>query len=64
MEAATVGEGGLGVGVRFDSGFSDSNFGEGAWLVWVPVMEVFNELVRGELGGRKPGKLFVSTLIS
>ncbi len=37
---------------KLDRGFSDGDFGEWSWFVWVTVVEIFNEIIGGELGGR------------
>ncbi len=37
---------------RLDGGFSDSDFGEWSWFVWVVAVKIFNEIIHRELGGQ------------
>ncbi len=32
--------------------FRGGDFGEWPWFVWVTVVEIFNEIIGGELGGQ------------
>ncbi len=37
---------------KLDGGFLDGDFGEWSWFVWVMAVEIFDEIVGGELGGQ------------
>ncbi len=37
---------------KLGGGFSDGDFGEWSWFVWVMVVEIFNEIIGRELGGQ------------